>query len=59
MARRKVKNGEKSPWEQCLTRPVDDSLSVVNGRFVGAVAQCQTVLLQREIFEIMGTKGEK
>ena len=22
MARRKVKNGEKSPWEQCLTRPV-------------------------------------
>ena len=22
MERRKVKNGEKSPWEQCLTRPV-------------------------------------
>ena len=22
VARRKVKNGEKSPWEQCLTRPV-------------------------------------
>ena len=22
MARRKVKNGEQSPWEQCLTRPV-------------------------------------
>ena len=22
MARRKAKNGEKSPWEQCLTRPV-------------------------------------
>ena len=22
MARRKVKNGEKSPWGQCLTRPV-------------------------------------
>ena len=22
MARRKVKNGEKSPWRQCLTRPV-------------------------------------
>ena len=22
MARRKVKNGEKSPWEQCITRPV-------------------------------------
>ena len=22
MARRKVKNGEKSPWVQCLTRPV-------------------------------------
>ena len=21
-ARRKVKDGEKSPWEQCLTRPV-------------------------------------
>ena len=21
-ARRKVKKGEKSPWEQCLTRPV-------------------------------------
>ena len=21
-ARRKVKNGEKSPWGQCLTRPV-------------------------------------
>ena len=21
MARRKVKNGEKSPWGQCLTRP--------------------------------------
>ena len=26
MARRKVKNGEKSPWGQCLTRPV------LNGR---------------------------
>ena len=25
MARRKVKNGEKSPWEQCLTRPVPNS----------------------------------
>ena len=22
MARRKVKNGEKTPWGQCLTRPV-------------------------------------
>ena len=22
MAGRKVKNGEKNPWEQCLTRPV-------------------------------------
>ena len=22
IARRKVKNGEKSPWGQCLTRPV-------------------------------------
>ena len=22
MARRKVKNGEKSPWRQCLTIPV-------------------------------------
>ena len=22
MARTKVKNGEKSPWGQCLTRPV-------------------------------------
>ena len=22
MARRKIKNGEKSPWRQCLTRPV-------------------------------------
>ena len=22
MARRKVKNGEKSPWGQCLARPV-------------------------------------
>ena len=22
MARRKVKNGKKSPWGQCLTRPV-------------------------------------
>ena len=22
MAQRKVKNGEKSPWGQCLTRPV-------------------------------------
>ena len=22
MGRRKVKNGEKSPWGQCLTRPV-------------------------------------
>ena len=22
MARRKVKNGEKSPWGQCLTRPL-------------------------------------
>ena len=22
VARRKVKNGEKSPWGQCLTRPV-------------------------------------
>ena len=22
MTRRKVKNGEKSPWGQCLTRPV-------------------------------------
>ena len=26
MARRKVKNGEKSPWGQCFTRPV------LNGR---------------------------
>ena len=26
IARRKVKNGEKSPWGQCLTRPV------LNGR---------------------------
>ena len=25
MERRKVKNGEKSPWEQCLTRPVPNS----------------------------------
>ena len=25
MARRKVENGEKSPWEQCLTRPVPHS----------------------------------
>ena len=25
MARRKVKNGEKSPWDQCLTRPVPNS----------------------------------
>ena len=25
MARRKVKNGEKSPWGQCLTRPVTNS----------------------------------
>ena len=24
MARRKVKNGEKSPWGQCLTRPVSN-----------------------------------
>ena len=24
MARRKVKDGEKSPWGQCLTRPVPD-----------------------------------
>ena len=24
MTRRKVKNGEKSPWGQCLTRPVPD-----------------------------------
>ena len=24
MARRKVRNGEKSPWGQCLTRPVPD-----------------------------------
>ena len=27
MARRKVKNGEKSPWEQCLTRPVPKGLN--------------------------------
>ena len=25
MAQRKVKNGEKSPWGQCLTRPVPNS----------------------------------
>ena len=25
VARRKVKNGEKSPWGQCLTRPVPNS----------------------------------
>ena len=25
MARRKVQNGEKSPWGQCLTRPVPNS----------------------------------
>ena len=35
MERRKVKNGEKSPWGQCLTRPVP------NGRrlsgFLGAI----------------------
>ena len=29
MARRKVKNGEKSPWQQCLTRPVTNG----RGRF--------------------------
>ena len=27
MAGRKVKNGEKSPWEQCLTRPVPNGHS--------------------------------
>ena len=27
MARRKVKNGEKSPWGQCLTRPVPNCRS--------------------------------
>ena len=26
MARRKVKNGEKNPWGQCLTRPVGTGL---------------------------------
>ena len=26
MAQRKVKNGEKSPWGQCLTRPVPNEL---------------------------------
>ena len=25
MARRKEKNGEKSPWGQCLTRPVPNT----------------------------------
>ena len=25
MARRKEKNGEKSPWGQCLTRPVPNA----------------------------------
>ena len=37
-----------------------DSLSVVNRCSVGAVVLCQNVLLQREIFEVMGiTEGEK
>ena len=29
MARRKVKNGEKSPWEQCLARPVKTVAAVL------------------------------
>ena len=29
MARRKVKNGEKSPWGQCLTRPVPTAAAVL------------------------------
>ena len=29
MARRKEKNGEKSPWGQCLTRPVPNSRAVL------------------------------
>ena len=29
MARRKVKNGEKSPWGQCLTRPVPTVAAVL------------------------------
>ena len=30
MAQRKVKNGEKSPWGQCLTRPVPNGRSLIN-----------------------------
>ena len=29
MTRRKVKNGEKSPWGQCLTRPVPTVAAVL------------------------------
>ena len=29
MERRKVKNGEKSPWGQCLTRPVPTVAAVL------------------------------
>ena len=29
VARRKVKNGEKSPWGQCLTRPVPTVAAVL------------------------------
>ena len=43
MARRKVKNGEKSPWGQCLTRPVP------NGR------HCSAFWLGRKTQKFSGT----
>ena len=43
MARRKIKNGEKSPWGQCLTRQVP------NGR------RCSAFLLGRKTQTFSGT----
>ena len=53
MARRKVKNGEKSPWGQCLTRPVPTVAAVLASDW----CQKNTSFFPRPLYLPLGLRG--
>ena len=66
MERRKVKNGEKSPWGQCLTRPVPTVAAVLasdwcqkNTSFLAPIRRLFHVLEDGQIFNSLIIKKLK
>ena len=58
MARRKVKNGEKSPWGQCLTRPVPTVAAVLASDWCQKTCETSEGVLSTAIL-LLGTVSLK